>query len=224
MDYDTPIVFLHGFLGDPSDWDAVISFLPKFHCIPISLPGHGKTPFATDFTTWMPNIRSFHLVGYSLGGRLALQYAKLFPERIASLTLASSHLGLKNEEEKKKRLQVDEQWAEKLRTLSLKEFLSLWYEQPLFGHFKPDLSKRLEHDPQQLALALLHFSLAKQSYIEPKNALILVGEKDQRYRDLFPHANIIPNAAHMIHLENPLAFARILDLHIQSQLHVGKSS
>lgn len=98
--------------------------------------------------------------------------------------------------------------------MPLADFLSEWYEQSIFGNFKPDFSKRLQHNPNWLAKALIHFSLAKQSYIEPKNALILVGEKDEKYRKLFPDAAIIPNAAHMVHLENPSAFAQFLQLQI----------
>ncbi len=211
-----PIVFLHGFLGSPLDWHSVCSFLPNHHCITINLPGHSKTPFTTDFTEWMPSYNQFHLVGYSLGGRLALQYAKSFPHKIASLTLASSHFGLRTTKEKKQRLLQDQIWAQKLASLPLEDFLTIWYKQTIFHHFKPDFTKRLEHDPQELSKALVHFSLAKQPLIKPKKALILVGEKDMKYREIHPQATIIPNAAHMVHLENPSAFAQFLQLHIQS--------
>jgi 2-succinyl-6-hydroxy-2,4-cyclohexadiene-1-carboxylate synthase len=158
----------------------------------------------------MPSLEKFHLVGYSLGGRLALQYTHLFSRKVASLTLASSHAGLRTEEEKKERFLLDTMWAERLLSLPLEAFLSKWYTQPIFGGFQPDLSKRRLHDAKELAKTMLHYSLSKQPFLDPKNALVMVGEKDEKYRTLWPKAKIIPNAAHMIHLENPSLFAQFL--------------
>lgn len=203
-----PIIFLHGFLGAPSDWNEVIQHLPSYTCFTPSLPGHGNTPFSPSLE--LPNLPRFHLVGYSMGGRIALQYAEEFPDKIASLTLASCHFGLATEEEKQKRWHIDQIWANKLKTLPLSQFLLEWYEQPLFSGFMPDLTQRLCHDPHELAKALLHYSLSLQKKIENTQAHVLVGERDLRYRALFPNGFIIPKAAHMVHLENPSAFAKYL--------------
>jgi len=103
-----PLVFLHGFLGTAADWQPVCDFLPPCHCIGINLPGHGGVPFSEDFEI---DIERFHLIGYSLGGRLAMAYAAKNPSRIASLTIASAHPGLTDESEKQKRLENDAMWA-----------------------------------------------------------------------------------------------------------------
>ena len=204
-----PIVFLHGFLGLPSDWEAVISYLPPCPTIKIQLPGHGQTPFTKTFSM-DPPAEKFHLVGYSMGGRLALQYARQFPHHIASLILLSTHPGLQTFQEKKIRFQEDEKWAKKLFQFPIDEFLAQWYDQPIFQSFTPDFSMRREHHPKALAETLLHYSLGHQNFSQPKEALYLVGETDAKYRSIYPNATVIPNAGHVIHIENPKAVAKII--------------
>jgi 2-succinyl-6-hydroxy-2,4-cyclohexadiene-1-carboxylate synthase len=193
-----PLVFLHGFLGSSLDWLPVCSHLPPCLCIGVDLPGHGLSPFTEDFCSAMPDFPAMHLIGYSMGGRLAMQYAARFPQKIASLTLLSAHTGLASVQEKQERLALDRQWAEKMR-LCFQTFLQEWYAQPIFAGFKPD---RPEQNPEPLSRALLHYSLGNQPMMQPQ-ARFLVGERDLKYRALFPEATIISNAGHMIHLENP---------------------
>lgn len=211
----TPIVFLHGFLGQPSDWEPVISYLPPHLSIPIELPGHGITPFTENFRLNL-SFPKFHLVGYSMGGRLALQYARKFPEKIASLTILSAHPGLHTPQEKKIRLQEDAKWAEKLLRLPIDDFLSQWYDQPLFQSFKPDFSMRRNHNSKALAATLLHYSLGTQDFYQPKKALYLVGEKDEKYRSIYKRADLIPSSGHIVHLENPKAVAKAIEQRIFS--------
>ncbi|MBX7065973.1 MAG: alpha/beta fold hydrolase [Parachlamydiales bacterium] len=198
----TPIVFLHGFLGRSEDWLPVCSYLPSCTCIGFDLPGHGDSPFEPDFTIDIPK---FHLVGYSMGGRIALQR---FRTQALSLTLLSINPGLKTEEEKQARLKNDEMWANLLLQLPIDEFLKRWYDQSIFKPYKPDFATRRNQNVEGLAKALMHYSLAKQERIEIDG--VLVGEWDVKFRALFNHPIIIPNAGHMIHLENPKAVAEII--------------
>lgn len=200
-----PLVFFHGFLGRSDDWKPVSSFLPAASCIGIDLPGHGDSPFMKEFDIDIPH---FHLVGYSMGGRIAMAYAAKHPEQIASLTLMSSHPGLKSEEEKQKRLASDQEWAKLLLELPIDEFLLRWYNQPIFKTFKPDLAMRKKQNVSGLASALIHYSLAKQPHYEIDH--VLIGEKDEKFLALYKNPVIIPNAGHMVHLENPQAVAEII--------------
>lgn len=201
-----PLVFLHGFLGTSSDWEPLCSYLPPCPCIGFDLPGHGHSPFQENFTIDLPR---FHLIGYSMGGRIAAQYAAQHPEQVASLTIMSAHPGLKTEQERRARWQQDQKWAQMLLERPIDEFLSLWYSQPIFQSFKPDLKKRRQQNIPALAKALLHYSLAKQPLLDLKN--VLVGERDEKFRSLFQNPMIIPDVAHAIHLENPKAVAKILE-------------
>lgn len=196
------ILFLHGFLGRSEDWLAISSYLPPCTCIGFDLPGHGMSPFELDFDI---DVSNCHVVGYSLGGRIALQH---FYKKALSLTLLSVHPGLKTEEEKKIRLESDAKWAKLLLTVPIDEFLSAWYDQPIFKPFKPDFSLRREQNVQGLASCLMHFSLAKQKLFEIDN--VLVGERDVKFRALYKNPVVIPDSGHMIHFENPKAVAEII--------------
>ena len=77
-----PFVFLHGFLGNHNDWKPIADKLP-FHAIALDLPGHGNSPFTEDFCAallqTLADLPPFHLIGYSMGGRLAAQFAAKHP-------------------------------------------------------------------------------------------------------------------------------------------------
>jgi 2-succinyl-6-hydroxy-2,4-cyclohexadiene-1-carboxylate synthase len=200
-----PLVFLHGFLGTHEDWKAVVSHLPDCCCIGFDLPGHGRSPFMNAIELPLPY---FHLIGYSMGGRIALQYAADHPEKIASLTLLSTHPGLLSEDAKRNRLKSDRTWASLLIELPIDKFLNRWYNQPIFYPFKPDLKMRQKQNPSLLARSLLHYSLAFQSHFEIDQ--VLVGERDHKFRSLFQNPILIPNAGHAVHLEQPEFVAEII--------------
>lgn len=157
----------------------------------------------------------FHLVGYSLGGRLALQFAQEHP--VLSLTLISTHLGLKNEAERQERKQKEDLWAHKIESLPIDQFLEEWYDQPLFLTLKQKLTNivamRHTQNKQELLKAFNAFRLSKQPcYPLPPNTKLIVGEFDDAYRALYashPHI-VVPQAGHAPHLENPTALAKVL--------------
>jgi 2-succinyl-6-hydroxy-2,4-cyclohexadiene-1-carboxylate synthase len=208
-----PLVFLHGFLGTHRDWIPVCSDLPHWPCIGIDLPGHGASPFC-ETLSFIPPAPKFHLIGYSMGGRLAMQYALDHPDQIGRLIIASAHPGLPSQREKEKRIQADTQWALLLHQLPIDEFLRRWYDQPVFGSYKPDFSMRREQNISGLSSALVHYSLGHQPMLKVAKALHVVGEKDRKFRALHPNALVVPNAGHVVHLEHPKAFAQIIREHL----------
>jgi 2-succinyl-6-hydroxy-2,4-cyclohexadiene-1-carboxylate synthase len=211
-------VFLHGFLGTSADWQPVIEEL-RLPSLALDLPGHGTAPFTPHFNELLyaatSHLPPFHLVGYSMGGRLALQFARAHPEKIASLTLLSTHLGLPNESARKERLQQDVLLAKRILETSVDEFLKQWYDQPLFRTLvsKMDIvSMRKKQDRAALAEAVYAFSLGHQPDFSSTSASLLVGEYDEIYQRHYAGKNpiIIPNAGHAAHLENPTAVANEL--------------
>jgi 2-succinyl-6-hydroxy-2,4-cyclohexadiene-1-carboxylate synthase len=210
------LVFLHGFLGNAFDWNEVVTYLP-FSSLSLDLPGHGGAPFTPDFCSMIleetKNFAPLHLVGYSMGGRLALQFAARYPEKMGSLTLLSAHLGLKTGHES--RLEKDSALAKQLLSLSIDEFLRIWYDQPIFKTLvaKMDIrSKRAKQNREHLSLALQTFSLGHQPDLSSQPAHLIAGEQDATYRAHYqnlPHT-LIPNAGHAAHLENPKAVAGVL--------------
>src|SRR3981081_168130 len=103
-----PVTFLHGFTQRGDSWDELIGLLPpRWRWITVDLPGHGDSPDAGAtmpdagdalLDTWNNlDIGRSHLVGYSLGGRLALWLAAHHPDRLLSLVTIGAHAGFEGE-------------------------------------------------------------------------------------------------------------------------------
>lgn len=236
------VVFLHGFMGDSGDWKDVAEGLSDYlHIVAVDLPGHGRSLSlpkeyysivggATQVVTLMNDlsIELFALVGYSMGGRLALQLAVTCPSRVARLVLESTTAGLKDEEARHERIASDEQKAKELEQSSLEQFVDSWYRQPLFASLadRPDLlsdlkARRSQNEPGELAKSL---RLSGTGTMTPLwdaltsiecPTLCLAGELDPKYAALarqmavaMPNcrAEIMPDAGHIVHSEQPEAY------------------
>ncbi|MDZ8033494.1 2-succinyl-6-hydroxy-2,4-cyclohexadiene-1-carboxylate synthase [Nostoc sp. DedSLP04] len=244
---DKPLIlFLHGFMGNINEFDEAIKLLfNEFSYLTIDLPGHGKTQvLGGDEYYTMANtahalinlldkleIAKCFLVGYSMGGRLALYLALNFPERFYKVVLESASPGLSTATERLERIKLDTQIGRKLtRTFEKTDFiafLSNWYNQPIFGDIKnhPEydrmIESRLQNNSQELDKSLRFMGTGCQPSLWEKlqcstiPMLLLVGEYDQKFISIntemakiceFVQLKIISNAAHNIHFENPLAF------------------
>ncbi len=186
------LVFLHGFLGTPTEWLALLDRLPaawrqRCHCL--TLPGHG--PEAPDAMPWplladwldhelaRRQIRRAVLYGYSLGGRLALHYATSAQSlhtdgrsKLAGLVLESANPGLTSPEARRERMHSDALWVQRLRRESLRSVLEGWYRQPVFSDLTPArreelITLRSQHEPRRLAHMLAASSLARQPDLRP---------------------------------------------------------
>lgn len=140
---EIPTVFLHGFTGLASDWKPLWQNLASGQQLALDLPGHGANPQndccfeAMTAQIWQDlddmQINTIHLVGYSMGGRLALYLALMFPQRIQSTVLISASAGLAEAAARKGRQKADEQLAKRLEQHGLEDFLKEWYQQDLFA-------------------------------------------------------------------------------------------
>lgn len=240
---DKPIIlFLHGFMGDCNEFNQVISLLSdQFCCLAVDLPGHGQTKvMGGDECYKMANtaqallnlleqlsVEKCFLVGYSMGGRLALYLTLHFPERFPKVVLESASPGLKTGEERWKRLQRDLELSQELVTIDFSEFLTNWYHQPLFvslkkhPKFEQMIESRLQNNPFELAKSLRNLSTGCQPSLwealkqNQNPMLLLVGEYDKKFRVLnsemaklckAAEVNLISNCGHNIHVENPRVF------------------
>jgi 2-succinyl-6-hydroxy-2,4-cyclohexadiene-1-carboxylate synthase len=212
--------FLHGFLGSLHDvYPLMEAFSSDFFCVGIDLPSHGRSPgsrcivksVADTIKTLSEKPKA--LLGYSMGGRIALQLQKrLTPE---FLFLLSTHPGLVTKKKQKERQEKDTLWAQRLLTLSPSDFLSLWYQQEVFSSLqtKTELRLALEErrrflDPKPLASCLLQMSLGqtKREKSFPSSAHFFYGEEDllyeKLYRDLPCKTYKVEKAGHTLLQEN----------------------
>jgi 2-succinyl-6-hydroxy-2,4-cyclohexadiene-1-carboxylate synthase len=238
------ILFLHGFMGNIEEFDAAINLLSdKFSYLTLDLPGHGKTQVlgGDEYYTMANtaqglislldelNIAKCFLIGYSMGGRLALYLTLHFPERFLKVVLESASPGLSTEVERLERIKCDAQIAIKLTRGDFNTFLSNWYNQPIFAAIKnhPEyqhmVESRLQNHPLELEKSLRFMgtgsqpSLWEQLPANTKSILLLAGEYDKKFIDIntkmartckFTELKIIKNSGHNIHLENTQEFVQ----------------
>ncbi|MEM1393645.1 MAG: 2-succinyl-6-hydroxy-2,4-cyclohexadiene-1-carboxylate synthase [Cyanobacteria bacterium P01_H01_bin.150] len=243
------ILFLHGFMGNSHEFDEIVNLLADdFNCLSIDLPGHGKTKVLNDDCYTMAKtadalinlldnlldelkVKKCFLIGYSMGGRLALYLMLHFPQYFHKVIVESASPGLLTEQEKVERKKRDEQIARKLeRSIEnnqFRSFLDNWYKQSIFGNIKNHpqfdqmIKNRLQNNLVELAKSLRLMGTGVQpslwNHLQQNQIplLLIVGENDGKFIDLnkrmvevnqFCELKIINNAAHNIHLENTAAF------------------
>lgn len=236
------ILFLHGFMGDIHEFKKAIMVLSKrFYCVAVDLPGHGNSyvndqvndqdcyytiqftaNFVIKFLALLRVDRCF-LVGYSMGGRLALYLALHYPQYFYKVVLESASAGLCNVSERSDRLDKDRKLATELESGDFQLFLENWYQQPIFASMRsrPDFmqmfEQRLKNSPIRLAKSLRNLSIGVQpslwEYLTANKLplLLLAGELDIKFVQInrqmqqmskFSKLEIIPNCGHNIHFEN----------------------
>jgi len=244
-DSESPtLCFLHGFMGASSDWTPIVEELEdRFHCLAVDLPGHGQSlgqpdemhsvEGATEAVVEVleaEDVDSCVLVGYSMGGRVALSLALRFPGLVERLVLESASPGLRTEAERADRRTVDADRAARIEA-DLEAFLADWYRQPLFASLaRHDLvdemvRTRSENDPQELARALRGMSPGRQTSFWDQldeiecPTLVLTGALDDKYMTITETTAaridparyvVIPDAGHNVHAERPSAFLNAL--------------
>ena len=236
------IVLLHGFLGRADDWETVAQSLASdYYCIAIDLPGHGNAPIDDDesFATAAAGIievvddcgaDSFFLIGYSMGGRLALYMALQYAMRVDALILESASPGLASAEEREERRAWDDAKVDEILSTPLGEFARAWYAQPLFSSLAnhPELrealiSRRCENNREWIATAMRLLGTGRQESLWDElpehriRTLCIAGALDEKYRDIAQRmteaavdaqAVIIEDAGHNVHAERPDAFTQ----------------
>ncbi len=249
------VIFLHGFMGDHRDWDSVSSALSNdFDCVAVDLPGHGQSlgdageyVFASAATAIIDvaddvGADSFSVVGYSLGGRLALYFATLFAMRIDALILESASPGLRKKAERTARQKHDEALACHLKSQPLEQFIDAWYAQPMFttmqrhtDRFATLCERRREQDATALANNLIAMGTGAQPPVWgdlPDHhipTLLIVGEHDTKFRGIADQMaalssameiETIPDCGHNVHFENPDRYTaclrQFLDAHVRT--------
>ncbi|MBV9356830.1 MAG: 2-succinyl-6-hydroxy-2,4-cyclohexadiene-1-carboxylate synthase, partial [Chloroflexi bacterium] len=240
-----PLLLLHGFMGSAESWAprAAVFAARGMRTIAVDLIGHGRSDAPADPARYgmercvedlVEVLDRLHLpraavLGYSMGGRVALHLASAAPERVSALVLESASPGLADALERERRIASDEALADALLQDGLDAFVDRWERQPLFASQRslPPAERdrlraqRLRQRPLGLANSLRGYGTGRQPSLwdglvaVATPTLLLVGALDEKFRTIgqsmvaaLPRARLVlvPGAGHTVHLEQPRLF------------------
>lgn len=257
------VLFLHGFAGGADDWTWIAEWVREngFASVAVDLPGHGYTDSPADPARYTPEsvvrdfaeilsalgVGSVHVMGYSMGARLALRMALDEPDRVRSLILESGTTGIPDPETRRERREKDELLARDIESRGIEWFVGHWEALPIFStqrSLPPETrdaqrSRRLLQRSEGLARALRGLGQGAEPDLTPRlpevtvSTLVLAGELDPAYR---AHAErlasgipeskqvVIQRAGHNIHLEQPEALGMVLTLTLKELRRQGSAA
>ena len=225
------MLFIPGFMQRGDAWRPVAELLPERY--PSTLLDHREHSFEGRMREIFEHANAADapvLVGYSLGGRLALRAALRQPDSFAGIVTVGSTAGIEEGPLRTARVEADEKLASWIEAMPIEDIVSLWERQPLFADQAESLVEaqrpgRLSHDPRSLALLL---RTAGQGALDPvwhelprleAPLLAIAGARDDGYSaaakrmaQAAPRARaaIVEDAGHAAHLQRPEEVARLI--------------
>lgn len=228
------VVVLHGFTGDAGTMEPISTRLPGEVETP-NLAGHGPGPHPDDPSRYSVDAMAeaviaghdgpVHLVGYSMGGRVALTVACRFPDRVRSLSLIGASAGLADPAERAARVEADDALAATIES-DPNGFVDRWMANPLFAtqaRLGPEFlaaarAQRLGNEPRALARSLRANSTGRMRPLHDDldrcvmPVGLIAGADDPKFVAIahglasrMPAAvvHVIDGAGHAAHLEAP---------------------
>jgi 2-succinyl-6-hydroxy-2,4-cyclohexadiene-1-carboxylate synthase len=226
-----------GLAGELSDAHRTLS---------LDLVGHGRSAAPRDAAAYSMmacvgqlaavfnelGLRDAHLIGYSMGGRVALAFSAAHPARVASALLVGASAGIRDSEQRADRLRDDEALAKRIEREGVEAFVDFWISQPFLVDARrlgargvaEARKMRLANSAHGLAASLRGMGSGAQPPMHDALARVgvpiclAVGEEDLKFRALaaemsqeLPNARveIVPEAGHAAHTDNPTAFLEL---------------
>ena len=229
------IYLLHGFLGQPEDWTELSQAIRSettLHPVALNLyqefaeldsGSRSLEGWARVFSTLVRGEVSAGaprpvVLGYSMGGRLALHALLESPGLFDGGILVSAHPGLRTPTEKTARLEHDRRWASRFLLEDWGAILDEWNSQAVLSSSREMDRSAQESQRGLIARALEDWSLGRQRDTRPElrrlsqPVLWLAGERDSRYVSLLKEVaaegaatetRVIPGAGHRIPWDRP---------------------
>lgn len=241
-----PVVVLHGFTGSAQAMEPLTHSLATglgARVICPDLIGHGRSEAPDDLDLYRVEAMAgqvaavavalgcdpFHLVGYSMGGRVALTVGCTEPQRLRSLALIGASAGIADPEQRHSRARADAARAHRI-TSDFAAFVDEWMADPLFSgqaalgeaHLRAARDQRLASSPAGLARSLLAGGTGSMVPLHSRlngcdpPTLVLAGAHDTKFCQIaeqlaaaLPRAVVarIDGAGHAAHIEQPAATA-----------------
>lgn len=243
------LVMLHGFTGSAASWGNHLEALAAYglRVIALDLPGHGQSDAPADPQRYaieycqqdiLAALQEIGvsrgeatLLGYSMGGRIALYTA--FSGFFCALILESASPGLEDPAEREQRRSSDETLAANIERNGVQAFIDHWEKLPLFASqsaLPPEAREalrrqRLGNRPGGLAQSLRGVGTGVQPSLHARlptlhtPTLLIAGELDTKFSAIarsmarvLPQSQlcIVPGAGHAVHLERPEEFVSMV--------------
>lgn len=236
-----PLVCLHGFSESGYTWNSIT--LPGYRMIRIDTIGHGDSDIPDDELAYTIPVmlddlhtvlyhvagERYHLMGYSMGARLALLYTLQYEREIRTLILESGSAGIVEACEREERRRADEELAQLIEHHDGAWFAERWAQAPIFASQQRLSQKQQEliyrrrahNSPNALAATLRGSGQGVMPFVGDDlekisiPGLYVSGALDIKYttigRDVFGtmpnfHHVIVEGAGHNVHIEQPYAF------------------
>ncbi len=232
-----PLLILHGLLGSNGNWHTLSRkiFAQHFAVHALDLRNHGMSPhaesmsyeeMATDIGNFLDQhgLENVNILGHSMGGKVALECAQRFPERLHKIVVVDitpfgypdGHTGIINAllnidlGEKTSRHEVDDELSQSIPEIGVRQFLLKNLKRTSEGfEWRPNLEGILNdydevRDSVKLGRCLLPILFVRGSESN------YIGENDiPRIREYFPNAQFadIEGAGHWVHADQPESLA-----------------
>lgn len=233
-----PLLLIHGLGSSTRDWEyQVPSFSQKYQVITIDLRGHGKTDkpkgpysmqmFANDIAELLKTIgiSSTHILGISLGGGIAFQFAVDYPDLVKSLIIVNAGIEIPTDSFKMK--------LEAFKRTSIVKLVGMkkmgqvlaprLFIKPEQEELRQKLIERWQENDKKAYLsamrALIGWSIRDQLDKIKCPTLIIGSDQDyapssikEEYTALLPNAKFIEirDARHAVAIEKPEEFNEIV--------------
>jgi 2-succinyl-6-hydroxy-2,4-cyclohexadiene-1-carboxylate synthase len=230
------VLFIPGFMQRGDAWRPVAELLPERY--PSRMLDHAEHSFEGRLGEIAEQGAGGVLVGYSLGGRLALRAALRWPESFTAVALVGATAGIDEGPLRAARAEGDERLASWIEAAPIEDVVSVWERQPLFADQSDALVEaqrpgRLSQDQRSLALLL---RTAGQGALQPVwhelsqlelPLLAIAGARDDGYTRAAKRlastaprgrAAIVEDAGHAAHLQRPDEVARLLSEFLDQEL------
>lgn len=242
-----PFIILHGLFGLSDNWFTLgKSLSEKYEVILVDLRNHGQSPHSSHFTYNAMcqdlldlyeelNISEAIMLGHSLGGKVAMQFALDNPEKVEKLIVVDispkptplRHLDIINTmldidfEKLKTRSEVEQQLEKTIKSKQVRQLLM----KNLYWADKTRLAWKLNifainDNLDEIFKEIISINPFNKPILVVKGALsdYITKEDLSQIKVLFPEfkISIIENAGHWVHSDNPSAFMEAVNLFLNS--------
>lgn len=232
-----PLIILHGLLGSLDNWQTLArEYAEHYQVFWLDERNHGRSPhtdthtypeLAEDLKEFMQQhqIESAHLLGHSMGGKVVMQFALTYPDKVKSLIVAD--MGMKQYRAHhdeifnalfrmdlsaiEKRTDAQEQLEPFIEDKGVRQFLLKSLERTEDGNYEWKFNLQVLYDEYPNILKPIESDTVFEKpvlFIHGGNSRYVTQQDFESYKKNFPKAELytIKNAGHWLHAEAPKEF------------------